>query len=77
MAASEDVEMFDKTTGGGRAIVIRNKSRDWSIQASVHVSGACPDSVCTVTIKPLGEVEVSRHYLPRCHYEVESPKYVD
>ena len=77
MAAMDDVELFEETTRGVHTIRIRNKSRDWAIQASVHVGGACSESVATVTIKPLGEVEVSRHYPTRCRYEIESASYMD
>ena len=77
MAAMDDVELFEESTSGGHTIRIRNKSRDWTIQASVKFRGACPEPVCTVTIKPLGEVEVSRHYSTRCHCEIKSASYAD
>jgi hypothetical protein len=45
MAAIDDVEVIGKTAAGTRTISIRNKTRDKTIAAVVHIGGACEKSI--------------------------------
>jgi hypothetical protein len=78
MAAIDDVEVIGKATAGTRTVSIRNKTRDKTIAAVVHVGGSCEKSIYSVTLKPLAEVQVAREGpLDRtCAYEIASAAYV-
>jgi hypothetical protein len=78
MAAIDDVELRGDKADGLRTIMIRNKTKDRTIAASVFVGGACEESTIDFTLKPLGEAQVVSE-VPGdtpCHYEIDSAKYV-
>jgi hypothetical protein len=78
MTAIDDLELFGKKTDGTRIIRIRNKSKNKTIAASVHIGGACDESYFAVTLKPLKEAWVASEG-PRdtqCAYEINSARYV-
>ena len=76
MAALDDVELFGETTDGEHAVMIRNKTKDKIIQASVRTGGV-RQSVCAVILRPLEELLVARGDVARCSYAIVSAKYVD
>ena len=78
MAAIDDVELHGEMTEGLRAIVIRNKTKDRTIAASVLIGGACEESTVDFTLAPLEEAQVvsERAGDTRCHYKIDSASYV-
>jgi hypothetical protein len=78
MAAIDDVELHGNKVDGLRTIMIRNKTTDKTIEASVFIGGACEESTIGFTLKPLGEAQVV-HERPGdtlCHYQIDLAKYV-
>ena len=78
MAAIDDVELHGDKVAGSRTIMIRNKTRDKTIAASVLVGGACDESTIGFTLKPLGEAQVVCEAPgdTACHYQIDTAKYV-
>ena len=78
MAAIDDVELHGDKAAGTRTIMIRNKTKDKTIAASVLVGGACEESTIGFTLKPL-EVSFVVSEGPgdtACHYQIDSASYV-
>jgi hypothetical protein len=76
MAATDDLELFGETTDGENAIMIRNKTTDKTIQASVRTAGV-RQSVCVVILRPLEELLVAKGDVVQCSYAIDSAKYVN
>jgi hypothetical protein len=78
MAAIDDVELIGRFSGGTHTIIIRNKTRDKTIAAAVHIGGACDESTFSVILPPLGEARVASEGPAdrSCAYEIDSAKYV-
>jgi hypothetical protein len=78
MAAIDDVELHGDLTEGLRTIMIRNKTKDKTIAASVMIGGVCEVSTVSFTLKPSGEAQVvsEQHGDTKCHYQIELADYV-
>jgi hypothetical protein len=78
IAALEDVELFGDKTDSTRTISIRNKTKDKTIRATVHIGGACPERFHVATLKPLEEVSVAQERSgdELCIYKLDSADYM-
>jgi hypothetical protein len=78
MAAVDEVELFGDKTDDTRTISIRNKTKDKTIRASVHIGGACPERFHVATLKPREEATVAQEGPgdEMCIYKLDSADYM-